>query len=82
MANMLGSKGNGACKCCNDPLVPKRVNRKREKRQWHRDYEAGEFSDDTRHFSWWHDLMEEVESNDPYWQEVAGQYLIGTEYWD
>lgn len=39
MANMLGSKGNGACKCCNDPLVPKRVNRKREKLAWQRDYE-------------------------------------------
>ena len=58
----------------NNPLVPKRVNRKREKQAWRRDYEAGEFSDDTGYFFWWRGLMDEIENNDPHWQEVAGQY--------
>lgn len=83
MANMLNKSApyllNMRCPCPRcvsgpDRRIERRVARRKEARAWRRDYEAGEFSDDTRYFSWWHDLMGEIEYNDPHWQEVAGQY--------
>lgn len=66
MANMLGSKSNCACICCNEPAVDKRVERKRENRRWLRDYEAGEYTNPVAQFHWdcrRIDLAEENEAN-------------------